>query len=296
MSIAALVLGIIAFILSFMPLIGLIAIFPAITSVILAIVDLVKKSKTKGLSIAGLILSGLSLIIMVASFIIVSISAFNLLEDNISRLPQNEIFSNIFNNSNSQNNDNSNTLDLNTDNNTIGNTINDNVSNTQSNNSSTNNSMNTNTNTNTTNNNASNITGNSGNFNNSSRYQTYSIGETATCDSLRITCTNVNTNFQNYNEYANIRPGYTVIKADFTFENTGNNNVYISFDDFECYADYEDYDYFYSVDNATFSASLPSGETYQASVYFLIPSNSNSIVLEYETNTWSEREFLFVVQ
>ena len=289
MSIAALVLGIIAFIISFMPVIGLIAIFPAITSIVLAIVDLVKKSKTKGLSITGLILSGLSLIIMVVSFIIVSVFAFNVLEDNISRLPQNEIFSNIFDNSNSQNNDDSNILDLNTENNnTVDNTTNNNASNTQNNN---NNSGNGNAN-----NSSSNGTGNNGNSNNSSRYQTYSIGETATCDSLKITCTNVNTNFQNYNEYADIRPGYTVIKADFKFENTGDRNVYISFDDFECYADYEDYDYFYSVDNATFSASLPSGETYQASVYFQIPSNSNSIVLEYETNTWSEREFRFVVQ
>lgn len=42
MSIASLVLGIIAFIISFIPLIRIIAIFPAITSIVLAIVDLVK--------------------------------------------------------------------------------------------------------------------------------------------------------------------------------------------------------------------------------------------------------------
>ena len=55
MAIGSLILGVIAFVISFIPLLGLISIFPCIASVVLAIVSLVKKFKNKGLSIAALI-------------------------------------------------------------------------------------------------------------------------------------------------------------------------------------------------------------------------------------------------
>lgn len=81
MEIAALVLGIIAFIVSFIPGCGLIiGIIPAIVGLILGIVALAKKKEKKGMSIAGLILSALSILIMIGMIIIVgagSISALN---------------------------------------------------------------------------------------------------------------------------------------------------------------------------------------------------------------------------
>lgn len=284
MSIAALVLGIFSFVISLIPIIGLVGIIPAITSIVLAIIDLVKKSKTKGISITGLILSGLALLIMIVYVIIASVMTFHFLDDNLSSLQSNSIFSNMIennktedNNTSHNSNDQSDPIDINNENNIdIGNNINSNNIN--------NNSLN--------NSNSSNNTGN----NNGWRNNVYAKNETATVDGLKVTCVSANTNFQGYHEYANIRSGYTVVKADFQFENTSTNNIYISFDDFDCHADAEDYDYFYSVDNATFAVSLPSGDTYQASVYFLVPSNSNRIVIEFEPNTLSDREIRFTIQ
>lgn len=284
MSIAALVLGIFSFVISLIPIIGLVGIIPAITSIVLAIIDLVKKSKTKGISITGLILSGLALLIMIVYVVIASIMTLHFLDNNFSSLQSNSIFSNMIennktedNNTSHNSNDQSDPIDINNENNIdIGNNINSNNIN--------NNSLN--------NSNSSNNIGN----NNGWRNNVYAKNETATVDGLKVTCVSANTNFQGYHEYANIRSGYTVVKADFQFENTSTNNIYISFDDFDCHADAEDYDYFYSVDNATFAVSLPSGDTYQASVYFLVPSNSNRIVIEFEANTLSDREIRFTIQ
>ena len=67
MGIAALVLGIISIIVGFIPFCGMIAYIPALIGLILGIVDTVKKSKSgqkKGISIAGLILSGVAILII----------------------------------------------------------------------------------------------------------------------------------------------------------------------------------------------------------------------------------------
>lgn len=68
MGIAALILGIISFILSFIPICGLIGLVPAIIGLILGIVEVVKKSKTKepkGLGIAGIILTAIAIVVSI---------------------------------------------------------------------------------------------------------------------------------------------------------------------------------------------------------------------------------------
>lgn len=68
MGIAALILGIISLIIGFIPLCGSIAMFPAIIGVILGIVDVILKSKKgekKGVSIAGLVLSAISIVVII---------------------------------------------------------------------------------------------------------------------------------------------------------------------------------------------------------------------------------------
>ncbi len=67
MAIASLVLGIISIILSMIPFCSLFSILPAIVGLILGIVDVVKKRKNggkKGMSITGIVLSGIAIVIM----------------------------------------------------------------------------------------------------------------------------------------------------------------------------------------------------------------------------------------
>lgn len=94
MGIAALVLGILSCIIALIPVFGFFAAFTALAGIILAIVDLVKKSKEggkKGISIAGLILSIFSGIIMIVSTVFLGFIVYNTVEDSVD---VNNIFSN----------------------------------------------------------------------------------------------------------------------------------------------------------------------------------------------------------
>jgi len=67
MGIAALVIGIIAAILAFVPLCGMIAFVPAVVGLILGIVDVVLKGKKelpKGVGIAGIVLNTLAIVLI----------------------------------------------------------------------------------------------------------------------------------------------------------------------------------------------------------------------------------------
>ncbi|MCW1250530.1 MmpS family protein [Acaricomes phytoseiuli] len=72
LAIAALILGIIAFILAFIPFINVLSFLLGLIGLILAIVALVKK-QSKGMSITGLALSGLSLIIAALVTVLVAV-------------------------------------------------------------------------------------------------------------------------------------------------------------------------------------------------------------------------------
>ena len=68
MGVAALVLGIISIIISFIPFCGIIALLPAIIGVILGLVDMIQKGKRgepRGIAISGFVLSLLAVIIII---------------------------------------------------------------------------------------------------------------------------------------------------------------------------------------------------------------------------------------
>lgn len=68
MGVASLVLGILSLIIGFVPFCGAIALLPAIIGLILGIVDVVlksKKSEPKGMGVAGIVLSAISIVVIV---------------------------------------------------------------------------------------------------------------------------------------------------------------------------------------------------------------------------------------
>lgn len=122
------------------------------------------------------------------------------------------------------------------------------------------------------------------------------VGETFNNDKIAITFITADSNFKGYNEYANIKEGYKIIRAEFEFENVGATNQYISSYDFECYADGYDCDSFWSVEDSSFSTTLSSGKKAKGVVYFEVPENSTNITLEYDVDTWKEERVEFIVQ
>ena len=78
MGVAALVLGIVSLVISFIPFCGTWAIIPAIIGLVLGIVDAVKKSKEnepKGKSIAGIVCSAIAVIIIIAWWALAGMAA-----------------------------------------------------------------------------------------------------------------------------------------------------------------------------------------------------------------------------
>ncbi|MHC4309324.1 MAG: hypothetical protein ACYSSN_05225 [Planctomycetota bacterium] len=67
MGLAAMIIGIVAIVLGFIPLCGTIALLPAIVGLILGIVDVMKKSKAKqpkGKGMAGIILNAVAIVVI----------------------------------------------------------------------------------------------------------------------------------------------------------------------------------------------------------------------------------------
>ena len=122
------------------------------------------------------------------------------------------------------------------------------------------------------------------------------VGETFKDDEIAIKFVAVDENFKGYSEYAQIETGYKIIRAEFEFENIGTSSQYISSYDFECYADGNNCDSFWSVEDSSFSTTLSSGKKEKGAVYFEVPENSESISLEYNVDTWNDEIVEFIVK
>jgi len=90
MGVAALVLGIISFIIALIPLCGMVAFVPAIIGLVLGIVHISKKNKEgegenkgkgKGIGIAGVVLNALALIFIIFYTIIIGAALPSLAEE-----------------------------------------------------------------------------------------------------------------------------------------------------------------------------------------------------------------------
>lgn len=98
MGIAALVLGIISFILGLIPFCGIIALLPAFVGVVLGIVDIVNKSKKKEnkvIGIIGLILSAVAILFIIIWLFVIVVSDNSTIDNSSSNKINNSISNNV---------------------------------------------------------------------------------------------------------------------------------------------------------------------------------------------------------
>ena len=96
MGIAALILGIISIIIGFIPLCGSIAFVPAVIGLILGIVDTVQKKKKDekiAVSVAGLVLSALTIVFIVFWVFIFGVAVSNADLNEVDRATENYLTS-----------------------------------------------------------------------------------------------------------------------------------------------------------------------------------------------------------
>ncbi|MHC4394881.1 MAG: hypothetical protein ACYS1A_04435 [Planctomycetota bacterium] len=83
MGLAALIIGIVALVLGFVPLCGMIAIVPAVVGLILGIVDVKKRSKEqqpKGKGVAGIVLNAAAIVVIIIWTLVFVASAPTMIE------------------------------------------------------------------------------------------------------------------------------------------------------------------------------------------------------------------------
>ena len=129
----------------------------------------------------------------------------------------------------------------------------------------------------------------------------FKINETFENKYEKITMLEVNTNFTDYSEYVGPSDGNKVIMAKFEIENinTENDVLYASSLSFNAYADKTNVDRFYGASSkySDFSATVGQGKKTIGYVFYEVPINAQSIVIEYEADFWTDGNVIeFMVQ
>lgn len=123
----------------------------------------------------------------------------------------------------------------------------------------------------------------------------FSIGEIVETSSLRISYVSAE-EYVSDNEFIQPKDGHMYYKMDFEFENISDSDQYVSSWDFNCYADGYDMEQSYILEGLDLDATLSPGKKTKGAVVFEVPEGAESIVLEYETNFWTENKIVFVVK
>ena len=121
------------------------------------------------------------------------------------------------------------------------------------------------------------------------------VGEEVSTNNTKITFVSAN-DYTNFNDYTTPKSGNKVIRVEFSFENTSTSDIYLN--GLDCYADGEKCENYYSADDykSPTLEGLSSGKKAKAIVYYEVPENAESIIIEYETSAWTSDKIEFIVK
>lgn len=122
------------------------------------------------------------------------------------------------------------------------------------------------------------------------------IGESTTLNDVTVTLVSVDDDFKDYYSFASVDDDCKILKADFEFENVGDYTEYVSYSDFDCYADKFSCDNFSSVEDGYFYASIGKGKKAKGSIYFEVPKDAEKIEIEYDGGSYDGSKITFVVE
>ena len=97
-----------------------------------------------------------------------------------------------------------------------------------------------------------------------------------------------------YSQYSEPASGTHYITLTFEFENKGENDEFVSYYDFDCYADGKNCEQAYFRDDSL-SATLSAGRKAQGTVTFVVPDDASTVEVEYVSNAWTSSRVVFTV-
>lgn len=121
----------------------------------------------------------------------------------------------------------------------------------------------------------------------------YAVGDIVESDNLNISYLSCETD-TTYNEFMAPEAGYHYVTLTFEFENKGNSDEFVSFYDFDCYADGKNCDQTYYRDDSL-SATISAGRKAQGTVTFVVPDDAATVEAEFVSNVWTSSRVVFTV-
>lgn len=123
----------------------------------------------------------------------------------------------------------------------------------------------------------------------------YKVGDIIETKYVRISYLSAE-EYTSTNEFIQPKEGNVYYRMEFEFENISDSDQSVSsMIGWECYADGYSMDQSFIGDD-DLSASLSSGKKAKGALYFEVPSDAQSIVLEYNDNVWTSDKIVFVVK
>ena len=112
----------------------------------------------------------------------------------------------------------------------------------------------------------------------------FKVGEVFESKYLRIKFDSSDLNFTNYSEYATVKEGYKVVQFKFTAENIGDENETFDYTDFDCYADDQKMQQFYSTDDSGLDSggTISKGKKVTVPIYCEVPVDSTKVSVEFK--------------
>ena len=121
------------------------------------------------------------------------------------------------------------------------------------------------------------------------------VGEEIETNDTKITFVSAQ-DYTSYKSYSAPKTGNKVVRAAVIFENISTSDIYLS--NLECYADGEKCEEYYYADDykSPTLESLSKGKRIKSVVYYQVPVNAKSIILEYETSVWTSKKIEFKIK
>lgn len=122
----------------------------------------------------------------------------------------------------------------------------------------------------------------------------YYVGDVINANGLNITYVSAET-WESNNMFMQPDEGYVYIRLKLSAENTSSVDRYISSFEFECYADGKKESSTYIGDDTLEGGTLSTGRRTEGYIYFMVPADAQTIEVEYETNFWTDKKAILIV-
>lgn len=125
------------------------------------------------------------------------------------------------------------------------------------------------------------------------------VGEFFEVDGLKITVNDCDLEYTEYeDEYGwyELEEGMKYIMVSFTCENSADSDKYVSIYDYDCYADGTLCEQSFNFGGDFMNANLSSGRNVSFETFYVVPTDTQEIELEYTENMWTSDKIIIKLQ